>query len=389
MKSVFPGQVLCNKNNKIRNKFIESKKSFLNEVIKINLTEEEEKSSTSNKTNLDSFLDIEPYLNSMDKFTGIINRANPKFAKEFFLENVISKGSYGVIIKGGWKKDPKKKFAFKFILNKKLIQQAKEKKIKKISKEILIQNKLRHKNINKFFGYYDIADSFCYVLEHERHGDLTNFMKNIKRSSLSETLIGFMASQLLDALDYCHKSKIAHLDLKKENILVDENFNFKLCDYSVSLDYGDNSIRLNRVGSSFYMSPENLNDEIVENIDINKVDLYSLGVVIYNLAYKTYPFKLNELFRKDLESIRNKINNEKLEIPNGLGFSKLFRDFLQKILNKNISKRLSISEALNHPWIKATKIIFEEKEKFSDNMKFLVTMITDNVVAFNETLKAL
>lgn len=386
MKSVFVDQKIYNKENKLKhNNYIKTSKSYLNDVIKINKPMEEQILS-SNKTNIDSILNIEPFLNSMEKFADIINKTNPKFAQEFIMESIISKGSYGVIIKGGWKKDPNKKFAFKFLLNKKLIQQAKDKKFRKIRKEILIQNKLRHKNINKFYGYYDIADSYCYVLEHEKNGDLNNFMKNIKRTSLSETLIGYMSSQLLDALDFCHKCKIAHLDLKKENILVDENFNFKLCDYSVSIDYEDSSIKLNRVGSSFYMSPENLNDEIVHNKNINKVDLYSLGVVIYNLAYKNYPFKLNEVYGKDLECVRNKINSEQLEIPNNPRFSQLFRDFLQKILNKNICKRLSISGALNHPWIKATKFIFEEKEKISDNTKFLVTMITDNIMSFNNQL---
>jgi serine/threonine protein kinase len=225
------------------------------------------------------------------------------------------------------------------------------------------------------------------VLDYEVYGDLSNFMKLLKKSTLSESLIAYIAVQILKGLDFCHKNKIAHLDIKKQNILVNEDLNLKLCDFSVSAEYGDNDIILHKVGSSVYISPENLNRILIPNNQISKVDVYSLGVLLYNLAFKSYPYGLGSETNSDIDKITSKVNSSELKIPSVNNYSLLFKDFLYKSLQKDFNKRLSIEDSLNHDWIKSGMILLEEKEKINNKEKFLIMLVTDNFFTFNKMIQ--
>ena len=68
-------------------------------------------------------------------------------------------------------------------------------------------------------------------------------------------------------------------------------------------------------------------------------------------------------------------------------FFPVFIDFLKKLLEKDIDKRININEALNHDWIKGANILFEEKEKMYNISNFLIHLITENILNFNEYIK--
>ena len=118
-----------------------------------------------------------------------------------------------------------------------------------------------------------------------------------------------------------------------------------------------------------------------------KIDLYSLGITLYDMAFGMFPYKLNEVGSKDYGNILNNIKNENLEFPKDRKVSDLFKDFLKGLLEKDYIKRLNIKEALNHPWIKGADILFDEKEKAFCQENFLINLITDNVPKYNEYIK--
>ena len=62
----------------------------------------------------------------------------------------------------------------------------------------------------------------------------------------------------------------------------------------------------------------------------------------------------------------------------------MFLNFLSKLLEKDIKKRNNIYEALYDPWVKGGEILFNEKEKIDNTEIFLINIITDNLVCFNE-----
>ena len=331
------------------------------------------------------------------------NQVCSKFNENFELLNYISSGSSGVVYEGRYRKNPKKHVCLKFLLNKSE-EEKREKKNKNINinvnnnnicstiKEINIQNKLKDKNITEYYDYCDLKDYGCIIMEFAKFGDLEYFQKKlIQKNHLSETLLAYITRQILKGLYYIHQSKIIHMDIKQQNILIDENFNIKITDFSVSFSYEkykeNDKINLPLSGTSLFMSPEVLLKAQIDYEDCSKIDMFSLGVVLYNLAFEKFPYDLDYTYKRNFGLILDKIQKQNLKIPEVKNFSYLFKKFLRNLLEKNIKNRMSVYEALEDPWIKAADLLIKEKEKINDIGKFLIYMITDNVRSFNEYLK--
>jgi serine/threonine protein kinase len=256
------------------------------------------------------------------------------------------------------------------------------KKHYKNSKEIEIANKLKNKNVVKCFGMKNIKNANfncdCLVMEYSKFGNIRQFQRNfIKRNNMSESTLCYFASLILKGLKYCHMSKIAHYDIKPQNIIIDEALNLKLIDFSISINYKDkNKIKLPNQGTNHYRAPEVLNSEIIDTKDLEKVDLYSLGSMLFNLAFGVYP---DEFTREELEE-KYKILNEE----NNSNYSKYFFDFIKQLLQIDINKRINIKQAMEHYWIKGAEILIDEKEKISNANIFLSYLIFDFFPNFNK-----
>ena len=326
-------------------------------------------------------------LENKENMIEFVKTYNPKLLEDFEILNFINSGSVGTFFEGRYLKGSKQKIGMKFFLN----ETQNEKKIKQKNEEISYLRKLKFKYIIGLFGHLKINDyNTCAILELAKYGDLEHFQNKIlKRKYLPETLICYLAKQILESLDYVHRIKILHSDIKQSNILIDSNLNVKLTDFSVSTSYSENKIdekiKLPFVGTGKFISPEILEKSKVLVKDINKVDIYSMGIVLYYLAYGTYPYDLKGVKSKDYDMILKTLKSKKeLVFLEDRKISSLFADFLKGILQIDISKRLDIRNALKHPWIKGAEIIMNEKEKICNLEKFLVELITDNIAEFNE-----
>ena len=89
--------------------------------------------------------------------------------------------------------------------------------------------------------------------------------------------------------------------------------------------------------------------------------------------------------KNNYKIINQKINCE-YEIKKNKNLSSYFIDFISKLLNKDINKRMNIYEALRHQWIKGAQILLEEKEKIYNTNLFYIQLITDNIKEFNDYL---
>ena len=360
-------------------------KSFLEKQIQINkLMSHQKKKFVKMKENLKIKKNMLKILK---------NQKNLKFFENFELLEYINSGSSGVVYKGFYLKAPQKYICFKFLLNE-FFKDKVEYNIKE-SKYLdnNIKNKLKSKNIIEYYEHINLKNIGCIIMEFAKFGDLENFQKIINRKRhFSETLLSFIAKQILNGLDFLHQSKIVHMDIKPQNILIDEKLNIKITDFSVSFSYKNynrnEKIVLPFSGTNLYMSPEIISRTKIDYEDCNKIDLFSLGVVLYNLAFEKFPYELSYYYTNNLGLLLTKINQSKLSISKlDRNYSKYFQNFLSGLLEKNIKKRTNIQEALNHPWIKGADLIFKEKEKINDLEKFLINMITDNIISFNEYLK--
>lgn len=302
--------------------------------------------------------------------------------ENFEILNNIGSGSESFVNKVVHKKT-KKELALKYI---------KTKQEKRNVNELKISFKLKNENIIRFFNYCCSKDdkSEILLMENAKFGNLRNFQtKSLKRSILSETMINYFTNEILKGLVFCHRNRVAHMDLKPQNIVIDEYFHAKLIDFSISLNYNDKNlndkIRLPFKGTKFYMPLEIINSKTIEYKDINKVDSYALGVILYNLAFGIYPYDIKH--EDDYDTINEKIKNNKLEIKNENNYSKYFIDFIEKLLKKDIDERMSIYEAMNHYWFKGGKILYDEKEKIYNIYSFTTQLITDNIKEFNDYME--
>jgi serine/threonine protein kinase len=260
--------------------------------------------------------------------------------------------------------------------------------------EAYMSSKLKHTNIIDFYGYSTIekGESSLMLLDFAKFGSLRSFQrKTIKRMTFSESMICFFVSQILKGIVYCHQSKIAHLDIKPQNIVVDEFLNAKLIDFSISLNYKNHrpeeELKVPFRGTNFYMSKEVINSERIKYKDLNKIDMYALGVLMYNLAYAKYPYDLTHGDEEDYSKIYQKITNNPLTFPNDSEYSAHFKDFVSKLLEKDINKRMDMYESLNHYWINGAKILYDEREKCYNAGVFVSYLLTDHIRDFNEYMQ--
>ena len=369
-----------------------------------------------------NFRQIKEYYKSKSNLYNFLKNKNcSQFLENFELIDYINSGASGVVYKGCSNKNRNNTVCLKFLLNKLEVESrdtkfnnnnGKEAKsgekrdnnnnnnnnknvLPKIE-EIKIQQKLQHKNIAKYYDYCDLKEYGCIVMELADYGDLDYFKKKyIPRNYCPEAFLCYIAKQILDGLFYIHKLKIIHMDIKQQNILLDKNLDAKITDFSISLSYENikdtDKIKLPLAGTSLYMSPEVLAKEHIDVEDASKIDMFSLGVMLYNLAFGDFPYKLNLSLKKNFSEILYRIKNNKLEIPEDKiksgKYSYLFIRFLKNILEKNIKNRMSVFDSLDDPWIKGTDLIIREKEKIDDTTKFYTYITTDNFRTFNEYLK--
>ena len=241
-----------------------------------------------------------------------------------------------------------------------------------------------HNNILHIKKVEDISQ----FLKQEKYINLDNFSKSVlKKKKFSESCICFFAHQILNALDYMNRCNIIHLDIKPENILIDSNLNIKLIDFPISCPYSEFNPEKKKfpfVGTGKYMSPEIFNGTSMEIKNAQKVHIYSLGVILYCLAFGSYPYNLNDVDSKDYSKIIENIESQNLEFPKDIKISEKFKDFLRKILDKNYQKRLTIKDALNNPWTKGWSIIDDEKENIDCQENFLSILINGRIPKFNE-----
>ena len=253
--------------------------------------------------------------------------------------------------------------------------------------EIKILKRLKNENI-MLYETCEIDDKelkklFFIVTECPKFGDLISFRNCFFRTAdLSEQFLCFISFQILNALKYCQKCKIVHMDLKPQNLVINEYLEIKIIDFSLSFDYSkikSNYIKLPFGRTSFYMAPEIIQRKEIKVNDLNKVDLYSLGVTLYHLAFHKYPYELNFDDPNNMDIINENDNNNNC-------YSPYFIDFITKLLERDINKRMDINEAMNHYWIKGAQILLDEKENTYNCDCFLRHLITNYIMNFNRYL---
>ena len=388
-------------NNNPFYQYLKSKESSKNKNSDLKQSSKIEKIEEKNNNDKIQINDTKSLFFEINSLNNFLLKYSKEFYEKFELLEMIKSGSAGVVYRGKLKnkKNPKE-IAFKFLFdnNKENTKKKSNKKseedelnVNNHHSEILLHGMLKNKHIPYVYGYYQIHNSSCIAMEFDKYGDIESFKRKIlKKNCLSETFLLYIAGGIIEALFYIHiKNKIIHMDIKQQNVLIDDFLMVKLTDFSVGINYKSekNYIDLPMVGTCYYMSPEVLNRKRILVSEASKIDIYSLGVLLYFLAFYDYPYKLNEVNSKDYPQIAKNIEENNLQFPENTGHSKVFKNFLKNCLSKDIKKRYNIYEAMIDPWYKGYKIILDEKEKLYNAGKLVIDFMFDNIIPLNNYIK--
>lgn len=262
---------------------------------------------------------------------------------DYEMQMQLNSGSHGVV----WsaiKKDTRENVAVK-IMKKNIRHNSRG----VIQREIEILASLHHPNILRFIDAYEDSHTFYVVTELCTGGDLFDAITR----GLSEQNAKQVIRQLLEALAFCHEKKIAHCDVKPENIVLSEPWdkqkdfpNIKLIDFGLAQYFPQHGYFTNTQGSLDYMAPEVL----IGQYD-HKADSWAAGVTLFTMLIGFFPPFDGGDATERFKSIARIIRNDKLFSQASRPISGLAEDFIRKMLKLNSIKRPSAAEALEHPWL--------------------------------------
>lgn len=175
--------------------------------------------------------------------------------------------------------------ALKVLHKSELVQGKVEKQVRR---EVEIQSNLRHPNVLRLFGYFHDKKRVFLVLEYAGHGELYKHLR--KEGKFPEWKAAQYIAQMAAALKYLHKKHIMHRDIKPENILVGIHGEIKISDFGWSV-HAPNNRRQTMCGTLDYLPPEMIKPGGKDNFYDEKIDLWSLGVLMYEFLVGEAPFE--------------------------------------------------------------------------------------------------
>jgi serine/threonine protein kinase len=235
----------------------------------------------------------------------------------------------------------KKFYAIKHIEKRRILKALNT--LEPIYNEIKIQSKICHPNIVKILYANESEKYFDIVLEYANKGNLFYYIKDNEYLSESQSFKIFI--QIVNAIYFLHKNNFIHRDIKPENILLFDKNIAKLCDFGWCVEFKDEP-RNTFCGTTEYMAPEMLNEKNYGK----EIDIWSLGILLYEMLHGHSPFKPDKANFNDKDVIKNIIYQKNIKYKSNL--SKECIELMTHLIDKNIKRRYSLEDIINSKFVK-------------------------------------
>ncbi|KAI1949764.1 serine/threonine protein kinase [Ophidiomyces ophidiicola] len=265
---------------------------------------------------------------------------------DFVILDDLGSGAYGQVKLTRCKWNPAKKMVLKYVTKKRILVDTwtRDRRLGTVPLEIhvldfLRREGMRHPNIVEMEGFFE--DDVNYYIEMTPHGfpgmDLFDYVE--LRAHMDEAECRSIFSQVVSAIHHLHiNALVVHRDIKDENVVLDGERQVKLIDFG-SAAYIKNGPFDVFVGTIDYAAPEVLQGRSYRG---KEQDVWALGILLYTMIYKENPFyNVNEIM------------DHPLRIP-FLPFTESCLELIRGMLNRNVSERLTITQVIDHPWMRAT-----------------------------------
>ena len=251
-----------------------------------------------------------------------------------------------------------------YVAKEMYIKNFEEKMLMQLFSETKILEALTHPNIIKLYEFYKTkSEKLVLILEYAEGDDLYKKILERKKKYFLEKDIKKWIIQLTKALKHSHDHKILHRDLKTSNIFLNKENDIKLGDFGLAKNLGKIEFSIGgMLGTPVYLAPEVIQTSVISY----KSDVWSLGIVFYEMLSLNFPF-----YATDLSSLIKKICNDDLDdLPHV--FSKELKDFIFWILDKDVDKRPDVYQVFNSAFFRKIHIevfgdeVFKQIEIRSD-----------------------
>ncbi|KAF9582114.1 hypothetical protein BGW38_000624 [Lunasporangiospora selenospora] len=218
-----------------------------------------------------------------------------------------------------------------------------------LDREIAILMTINH--VMSLYRVFNEERSYVLVTELAPYGELFDLI--VEKERFTESEARHIFRQLLSGVQYLHARGIVHRDLKAENILVMDNqsLTVKISDFGLATFMGDRGYLETVCGTPQYLAPEILRREEYGKA----VDMWSLGVILYISLCGFPPFS------EDLgpPSMRIQVLSGKFEFfaPFWEDIGESAKSLVSSLLMLNPAERLSVDEALEHPWFNTQDLL--------------------------------
>ena len=318
---------------------------------------------------------------------------------EYKLTKLLGSGTYGEIYLAKKDNDPTL-YAVK-VLDRKRMDSPKMQKYFNMELEILMET--NHPNIAHFYKKLQDESNYYIIMEYCNGGTLKDCFKkyiSLHKETFPIEIIQHFMNQIIRAFCHIHSQNIIHRDVKLENILLSfdderdkENLNLmqskiKLIDFGCSTKLENSKKAFTVVGSPITMSPlilrkyNRADDKETFEGYTEKEDIWSLGIIFYQLLTGEYLFHAN-----DLEELMKKIEEGNYVIPMNKNFYKETVSFLNCMLQYNPDKRLSAQDLAQHDFITKKVINFTKVDLNQISNKIDIKGLNNNIKQ-NDTIRS-
>ncbi|KAL5121861.1 hypothetical protein ACEQ8H_000076 [Pleosporales sp. CAS-2024a] len=253
-----------------------------------------------------------------------------KTVGNYTLGKLIGKGSFGKVYLA----------SHKLSNGSRVVLKSAKKDDANLAREIHHHRQFIHPHIARLYEVIVTEELVWLVLEYCPGDELYNYL--LAHGALDPAKVQRIFTQLVGAVSYVHNKSCVHRDLKLENILLDKHGDVKLVDFGFTREYEGKSNYLQTwCGTVCYSAPEMLKGEKYAG---EKVDVWSLGIILYALLVGELPFD------EDDENVtKMKILKEEPKYPEN--FPAQAKELCQSLLSKRPILRPSLADILQNPWL--------------------------------------
>lgn len=286
---------------------------------------------------------------------------------KYEIKHAIGRGSMGVVYEGF---DPfaNRKVAVKVAITEALKDpEAGERYRAMFFNEAYTAGMLKHPNIVEIIDA-GTDDDICYIVM-----ELVEGGKTLKPYCKPDNLLPLkkvieIVFKCAKALDYAHRQGVVHRDIKPTNLLLTADFDIKIGDFSIAhmtSQEDTNTMPMGFIGSPRYMSPEQVQEEAIGN----QTDLFSLGIIMYELLTGKHPFNTDSFSRLIFKIINEQqapMRGVRVDLPEIL--DKIVYHALQKDIKKRYKMGMDFAADLSlaFDYLDSTEEQVDLKERYQE-----------------------